>query len=315
MYQWDVDFADGVMRNHALSSDIRMAAIAATKFQQFVATEPGYGRNKGEGVTITRIRNIAEPTTAKVGERDRIPIDPFQHSSVTITVSEWGRGVEYSHKSQLLAHFDPEDKIQKKLRQQMSLVLDTAAAEAFKAAKVKFIPTSLSGGTFDPDGVPSVQATQNLTVQHVFVVRDYMADTLHVPGWDGGEEYICLASTKACRGVKNDPLFREWSKSQYADRTFYRGEIGSIENVRFIEINHTQALANNKGAGSVLGEALFFGDDAVAMAVAEDPELRAAIPGDFGRQRAVAWYGVLAYGLVWDTANDGEARVIHVTSS
>ena len=51
------------------------------------------------------------------------------------------------------------------------------------------------------------------------------------------------------------------------------------------------------------------------MAIAEDPELRAAIPKDFGRSRSVAWYGILEFGLVWDTANAGEARVIHLTSS
>jgi hypothetical protein len=45
-----------------------------------------------------------------------------------------------------------------------------------------------------------------------------------------------------------------------------------------------------------------------------DPELRAAIPGDFGRQKAVAWYGILDFGVIWDTANPGEAKIVHVTS-
>jgi len=50
------------------------------------------------------------------------------------------------------------------------------------------------------------------------------------------------------------------------------------------------------------------------MAVAEDPELRARIPTDYGRSRGVAWYGILQFGLVWTTANPGEARVVHLTS-
>lgn len=48
-----------------------------------------------------------------------------------------------------------------------------------------------------------------------------------------------------------------------------------------------------------------FGDDAVAMAVVVDPELRAAVPGNFGISRAVAWVGVLNFGIVWDTAVAG----------
>lgn len=314
-FSWQPDVADGVLKNHTLSAKLRDAAIAGTKFVQFCDVEPGYGRKKGEAITITRIRNIAEPTSAKIGERDRIPIDTYAQSSVTITVTEYGRGVEYTHKSELLLHYEPQDRIQRKLRQQLSLVLDTAAAVAFKTAKVTFAPTSLTAGTFETSGTPAVTATVNLTVAHVKTIRDYMSDTIHIPGHNGTDQFICLASTKALRGIKNDPEWMSWR--QYADpeMAFFRGEVGMIENIRFIEVNHTQALANNKGTGGVLGEAVFFGDDAVAMAVVEDPELRAAIPGDFGRQKAVAWYGVLEFGLVWDTANDGEARVIRLTSA
>ena len=89
-----------------------------------------------------------------------------------------------------------------------------------------------------------------------------------------------------------------------------------VEQIRFVEINNTSALSNAKGSGSVLGEALIFGDDGVALAEVETPELRAAIPGNFGRYQAVAWYGVLAYGLIWNaTATAGEARVIYVTDA
>ena len=142
-----------------------------------------------------------------------------------------------------------------------------------------------------------------------------MSDTLHTPGFRGTDEFICLASTKALRGIKRDPEFREWRQYIQPGDAFMKSEVGKIENIRFMEVNHTNALANNKGSGSVLGEALFFGDDAVSMAVVEDPELRVAIPGNFGLSQAVAWVGLLEFGLVWDTANDGEARVIRLTSA
>lgn len=314
-FQWTTDIEDGVLKNHALSGKIREAAIAQTKVMQFVQTEPNYGAHKGDAVTITRIRNIAEPTSAKLSELDRIPIDTFAQSSVTITVSEYGRGVEYTHKAQLLAHYEVEDKIQRKLRQQLSLVLDTAAAAAFKTAKVIYIPTTLAGGVWDTDGTPSTQMAVNLNVNHVKVIRDYMADTLHIPGYDGADRYISLVSVKAARGIKNDPEFQAWRQQLDPSGAWYKGMIGTIENIDFVEVNHTGALSGQVGAGSAFGEALFFGEDGVAMAVAEDPELRAAIPGQFGRERAVAWYGVLEFGCIWDTANDGEARIIRVASS
>lgn len=315
-YEWAVDFADGVMKNHTLSGKIREGSIAEAIFLRFVGTEPGYGRNKGDSITITTVKNLSEPTSANIGESDRIPIDRLQQATVTITVNEMGRGVEYTNKSQLLAHYDPQDKIQKALRRQLKLVLDTAAAAAFKTAKVIAIPTSLTAITWDTDGTPSTQATQNLTVNHVKVIRDYLSDTLHVPGRGGGERYACIISTKGARGIKNDPEFLAWRQQTPEGKSaFEQSRIGTVENIDFFESNHTNALANNKGSGGVLGEAVFFGDDAVVMAVAQDPELRAALPGDFGRQKAVAWYGVLAFGATNNTANDGEAKIVHVTSS
>jgi N4-gp56 family major capsid protein len=314
-FTWDLDAPTGTFKNHALSAKVREAAIADAVFMQYVDPEPGYGRKKGDTITISRVKNMSEPSSATFGERDRVPIDTFSLSTTSITVSYWGRGVEYTEKSDLLSHFDIVDKIQRKLKQQMTLTLDTGAAAAFKTAKIKYIPTSLTAGTFDTDGTASTAATENLTVSHVKVIRDYMMDTIHVPGWRGGQKYVCLASTKALRGIKNDPEFLAWKQFGKQDEAFAQGKVGEIENIEFIEVNHTNALSNSKGTGSVLGEAVFFGDDAVAMAVVQDPELRAAWPGNFGLQNAVAWIGMLNFGIIWDTANDGEARIVHVTSS
>lgn len=314
-FAWVPDVASGVLRNHALSEKIRGAAIAKTIILPYVPNEPGYGRRMGDTLTITRVRNMSEPTSALVGERERIPIDTYAQSSVSVTVSGYGRAVEYSHKSELLQHYDQESWMQKKLREQMRLVLDTLAATAMKTCKISYAPTSLSAGTFDTDGTPSTTALVNITVQHVKVLRDYAMDTIHVPGYGEDDRYILLLSTKGCRGIRNDSEFVAWHAPQGAQEHFVRGKIGAVENVDIIEVNHTNALANNKGTGGVLGEGLFFGDDAAFMATAEDPELRAAIPGNFGLDMAVAWFGIFGMGIVWDTANDGEARIIHVTSA
>jgi hypothetical protein len=90
-----------------------------------------------------------------------------------------------------------------------------------------------------------------------------------------------------------------------------------MEQIRFVETNHggTAVTSNGLNSGSNLGEGVVFGDDAVAMAEAVTPELRASLPQDFGRAQAVAWYGVLAFDIIWDTNNAGEARVVHVTGS
>lgn len=312
-FQWQFDAPSGVYKNHTLSSKIREAAIAKTKMMQFVDPEPGYGKNRGENITINRIANISEPTNGRISESQRIPEDEFTITTVSITVSEWGRSVPFTSFAQDLSAIDLENRIQRKLRDQMKLTLDTGAADAFKNAQVKFIPTGSASGVFDTDGTASTTATSNMKVYHVEQIRDYLYTTLNTPPFMD-DDYVGLVSTKAKRGLISDPAWEEWHKYTNPSAKF-NGEIGRIENIRFIEINHTNALSGSLGSGGVLGEALVFGEDAVAMAVAEDPELRVQIPQDYGRQKAVAWYGILDFGLIWDTANSGEARVVHVTSA
>jgi len=112
-----------------------------------------------------------------------------------------------------------------------------------------------------------------------------------------------------------DPNWEKW-KTYTESEAKYNGEIGRIEGIRFVESNNTNALSGSLGTGSVLGEAVFFGDDPVAMASVMDPELRAKESEDYGRSKGVAWYGIYGFGQIWsDSANAGEARVVYLTST
>lgn len=315
-HTWTQDAPGAPYKNHDLSSKIRMASIKAAKFMQFVRPEEGYGKKRGESVSITRISNVDVPADDTLSENDRIPEDTISLSIQAITVAERGRAIPYTKLSVDLAHFDLANAIQKKLMDQLKLSMDITSATAFKAGKVKAIPTGVAETTFDTDGTASSAAVSNLNMFHVESIRDYMFSTLNIAPYSG-DDYVCIMATKAKRGLMRDPAWTDWKK--YTDPSAkYNGEVGRIENIRFVESNHTSALSDSKGTGSVLGEAVFFGEDPVVMAVAEDPHLVAEdnVGHDFGRQKAVAWYGNYGYGQIWyDSANAGEARVVHLTSS
>jgi N4-gp56 family major capsid protein len=312
-FNWQYDAPNGVYKNHQMSSKLRMAAIAETKFMQFVSPEEGYGKAKGESITITRVSNITVPTNGRLSEQTEIPQDELVLSTIAITVSEWGRAVPYTSLSTDLAKYDIGNVIQKKLRDQMALVMDSAAAAAFKAGKIKATPNGVASLSIATNGVAPATASVNLNAYHIAQIRDYMFSTLNIPAYEGGD-YMCMASTKALRGLKSDPDWEVWHK--YTDpQAKYNSEVGKFEGIRFIEVNNTAALSSSLGTGGVLGEAIFFGDDAVAMAVAQDPELRTEVAKDFGRSKNVAWYGILEFGQIWgDSASAGEAKVLHVTS-
>ena len=314
-HSWAYDAPSGVYKNHAISSDIRMAAIAMTKFVQFARVpEDGFGRKKGSNVTITRVSNVAVPSDDSLVELDRIPEDTLSLSTQAISVTERGRAIPYTALSLDLSHFDLENAIQKKLRDQLNLRLDTLCATAFKVGQIKAIPDGIASLVFDTDGTASTTAAANLNVYHIEQIRDALFSTYNIMPY-ANEDYMCVISTKGRRGILRDPNWEKWKT--YADAgAKANGEIGRIEGIRFVETNNTNSLSGSLGTGSVLGEAVFFGDDPVAMASVLDPELRAKESEDYGRSKGVAWYGIYGFDQIWkDSATAGEARVIHVTSA
>jgi N4-gp56 family major capsid protein len=311
-FQWQFDAPTGVFKSHAMSKRLYMASLENSVFMDFVRPVDGYGRKMGDTVTLTRIPSISEPTSSTLTEGERIPEDAYSISTTSITVQEIGRAVPFTSFAEDLTFFDLENGIQRRLRDQMALTLDTKAAASFKQAKVKYSATGLAAGTFDTDGTNSTTSTANWNMYHVEEVRDYMWDTLYVPPWEG-DNYIAIFRTLGVRDIKRDPNWEEWHK--YTDpQAKYNGEVGMIENVRHIVTNHNNALGK-VGTGSVLGEGVVFGQDSVAMAEVLTPEMRAEVQGDFGRSKAVAWYGILNFGVIWDTGNAGQSRIVHVGSA
>lgn len=310
---WQYNAPSGVYQNHAISSEIRYASIAMTKFMQFSRPVEGYGSKQGSNVTITRVSNVNVPSDDSLIELERIPEDTFTLSTQSISVVERGRAIPYTSLSKDLSYFDLENAIQRKLRDQLSLRLDNLCATAFKVGQVKGCPDGIASITFTTNGTASGTASVNLNVYHIEQIRDQLYSTYHVMPYEG-EDYMAIVSTQARRGIIRDPNWEKWKTYSDAEAK-YNGEIGRIEGVRFIESNNTNALSRLVGASSVCGEAVFFGDDPVAMASVLDPELRAKESEDYGRSRGVAWYGIYGFDQIWkDSANDGEARVIHITS-
>lgn len=316
MYTWTYDAADGVYKNHFISNALLEQSAIECLVAPFTKSVDGYGKRQGQTVNLFHYKDADTPDDPSLEEDTRIPVDKLEMGTRAITVQEWGRGAEYTHLAQQLSKFDPETALQKILMKQLKRCLDQGAAAAFKTAKVKFIPTSLTGGTWDVDGVASSQATHNVTLDHLGIIRDYMINDLHVPFYEGNN-YVSLATTKFLRGVKSDRRFEAWNMYLRKGDVIFNSEVGRAEQIRFVEVTHDAAFSNSVGTAAALGEAVVFGDEAVARVEAEAPHLRANpnFAGDFGRKKAVAWYGIIAFATWWDTANDQEAKIVHVTSA
>lgn len=315
---WTFDAPSGTYKSHNMSRDLRTAAIARTVVMPFVGLEDGSGKRKGETVTISRVSNINVPANARLSELEKVPEDSITMSTTSITMVEWGRSVPFTDLRIQLDKFDPQQKVQKQLMNQMKLVLDNAAAETMTSSsvKIKAIPTGEGSLTFDTDGVASTSATVNMNFFHLERMRDFAVDTILAPAYYDNGDYAYIGTTQALRGLKDDPKFESWNKHNHPEK-MSNSELGRIEQTRLVESNNSGAFTKNLGTNANLGEGIFFGDDFVTMVVAEDPELVVQINKgqDYGRQHGVAWLGTFEFGIPWDTATAGEARGIHVTSS
>ena len=306
---WVFDAPSGVYKNHALSSQIREEVAADVQFPQFLEVEKGFGKGRGAQVTITRILQLA--IAGPVGELDNLPTGRAAIQTVSKTVQEWGFAIELTSFEEDLSHFDIRNKQQRMLRDQMSLTMDKMCADALKTTSILAAATSTTALTIETDGLESNQATANLTIAHLRQMHDYFRQTLKCPKFRNNK-YIGILSTRAARGIKNDPEFKDWMAPS-TSAPMVDGLIRDVEGFQLYESNHDEALDDTIGLAGICGEAIFFGADAGFFATVSDPELRAGLSTDLGRKRQIGWVGTIEAGLTWDVA--AQARVIHLTST
>lgn len=215
--------------------------------------------------------------------------------------------IPFTAKLERLADTDVNESIRTVLQNDMKVVLDSAAATQFMTNDYIATITNTATTTFGSAGLALATAGANMSDKNVRDIIDRMK-TLLIPTRDN-DEYVCIASTNSIRGLYD---FFEAKAQNTTMSPLYRGEVGSYYKCRFIE--ETNFLSNADGSNGLYGEAAFFGADAVREGVALPEEIRVAIPTDYGRDRGIAWYGLLGFQQVWDFSADGQTRIITVNS-
>jgi len=304
---WKFDAPTGTYRNFTLSRDLRRQAIADTQFMSFLRAEPGYGKQKGESVTITRILSL--PLATRVGETERLPSGRPAIETKQVSVSQWGFKIPMTEFEQNLGYYNIMNPFQAALRDQMSLTMDKMGADAMKLTPVKYTPTA-TGGTFSTTGAPTVVSDRNLGVQDLRRIHDRLHGDLKTPTYRNGK-YVGILSTRAARGLKNDPEYKDWI-APTSSEPLMSGRLKDIEGFALFETNNFDSLLNLVGTSTTTGEAVFFGADAAGLVRIMDPEIRAGQPEELGTFREVGWVGTIEAFLTWERPS--LARAIHVTS-
>lgn len=313
---WSQNQLGGYFANPKLSEELRYQSIPLMRFRQFTKFVKGFGSNVGDRILYDKVSRVVTPG-GTLTEGTPIPETNFNITQGSVIVTEYGNGIPFTGKLEALSQWNPEDPIQRTLRDDMALVLDQAAGTQFRSTQVVYAATGSAttptatvtfGYTGGVPGAPPVVGTRNLQGWDVRQVADQMRRS-NIPKYDG-ENYICVGSILALRGIKEDTTIGSWvDASKYGDPDrLFAGEVGRYYSVRFVEENNN--LLENLGGNA--GEAVFFGADAVGEAVAIPEELRYDVPQDAGRVKKIVWYGILGFQIMWLWTSDNETRIIRV---
>ena len=300
---WSVNTSGGYMYALNLSRQLRMAVQPIVKFRQFcdVKDAAHQGLHRGDTFHWNVFSDVGTQGSTLV-ETNTLPETSFTIAQGTMTITEAGNSVPWTGKLDDLSEQPVAEVIRKVLKTDAKKAFDNLASAEFNKAALRVAPTggtSATAVTLTTNSVCTITNDLAMSNNHVKSIVDVMKER-NIPAYTG-DDYYCIAWPTTFRAFKDDI---ETLKS-YVDQGFrmiMNGEIGRYDGVRFVEQTFkakgsigTAATAWTNGLSDWV---VFFGEDTVAEAVAVPEEIRGKIPGDYGRDRGIAWYYLGGFGIV-----------------
>ena len=300
---WSVNTSGGYMYALNLSRQLRMAVQPIVKFRQFcdVKDAAHQGLHRGDTFHWNVFSDVGTQGST-LTETNTIPETSFTIAQGTMTITEAGNSVPWTGKLDDLSEQPVAEVIRKVLKTDAKKAFDNLASAEFNKAALRVAPpsgTDTSAVTLTTNSVCTITNTIALGSAHVKSIVDVMKER-NIPAYTG-DDYYAIAWPTTFRAFKDDIE----AIKQYVDQGFrmiMNGEIGRYDGVRFVEQTFkakgsigTAATAWAQGKSDWV---VFFGEDTVAEAVAVPEEIRGKIPGDYGRDRGIAWYYLGGFGIV-----------------
>lgn len=320
---WTTSSEGGYMYADELSDVLRTSLQPLTKFRQFCEPDEdamNKGLHRGEKHRWNVYGDVSTQGR-RLNELQVMPETNFTVSQAELTIVEMGNSVPYTGKLTALAKHDVLKIIHKALKNDARKAFDIEVFNQFNTCKLRAAPT---GGT----STTSVTVTENastattnnvaLGTGHVKAIVDDMRER-NIPGFVD-DDYVAITHPTTLRSFKNELETLNQYVAQGLER-IASGEIGRYEGCRFVEqdfipkggaIDSTTfdpytktADAWNNGKSSW---SFFFGGDTCNEAIVIPEEIRAKLPGDYGRSGGIAYYFLGGYGLFHDTAS--QCRIV-----
>lgn len=286
------------------AKEVLFAAQPNLKFQSVAQTRTELTATSGSTIKFLRYSSLSGKS--EIAETAPIQTETFGTSLLSITVTEHAKAVAFS---ELL------------IRQSADTVLDRAATllgmHYAKDMDRLLRDTLLSAPTtLYAKGRANRAALVANDYLDVSLIRDAVETlaTKKAPKF-GGDAYVCFVHPHQSRRLRDDPAWVNIQNYATPDNML-TGEIGRIEDVRFVETTHITYIKKgtqdiwadgaDTGDNTVIAanaatdvyQAILVGDWALGLAEGLPVELRDDGVKDFGRQHALAYYGIWGAGLI-----------------
>lgn len=322
---WTTAADGGYMYADELSDELRSAVQPLVRFRNLCQPDPGAyekGLHRGDKYRWNVYGNVARQGR-ELNELEPVPETSFATAQSELTVTEYGQSVPYTSKVTALAKHAVIDIINKRLKDDARKSFDIASHAQFNRTLLRAAPAGGNSATSITLTTNASTATTNdiaLNTNHVKAILDTMRER-NIPGFTKDDDYLAISHISTFRPFKNELELIH----QYTDRgmaMIFNGEMGRYEGCRFLEqsfvpkggaidstawnpyTNTPDAWNNGKSSW-----AFFMGGDTVNEAVVVPEEIRAKMPGDYGRSHGMMWYALTGFGI-FHVSDEAQARIV-----
>jgi len=268
------------------SKDIMFQAQPVLRFDQFAKVKTDLSATPGKQITFFRYDNLS--AGGLLTEGVALSTQALAGSRVSIAVYEYGNAVAVSNMLLVTAFTDVMADTAKLLGQDYAKVIDGLARDTLEAGVGSTVFAD------DQSSVDEVGSDDYLSLEEIKDAVEVLATNNAQK--INNDHWACFVHPHQSRRLRDDP---DWVTVGKLDpQRMYNGEIGRIDDVVFIETTQVSIDENSAATPIDIYTAIMIGDNAFGKAVALPVEMRDNGVVDFGRERDLAWYSILGYGVL-----------------
>jgi N4-gp56 family major capsid protein len=287
------------------SKEIEFKAMPIMRFLQFAKQKTELGVEPGLTISMMTYNNLTRGGALTEGVR--MQTQGLSSSMKQITVGERGNAVSVSELALKSSFTDIMADATTLLGRDVALTLDIELRDTLIAGVTNTIYGRTSATKITARS--AITATNTLSVATIKDGVEILA-TANAPKFEGNY-YIQFVHPHQSRNLRDDSAWIEASKYGAPEQLF-TGEIGRIDDVRFIETTlmpngnvavddpaYKSALVSGTAGNTVhVYQSVIFGEDTYGYAIALPVELRDNGVTDFGREHGLAWYAIWGCGVL-----------------